>query len=109
MTGRSFSFSTSGNPLVQVLSLIVFGVLLVGAVIMGAVVLAAVLGLAVVAAVVFWIRFWWLSRKLRRPGGPLDPNMSTGSDAGAGGRLIEAEYEIIERRDTKRAADRGSE
>ena len=57
MNGRSFSFGNSGNPLAQVLSLLVFAVVLVGAVIMGAFVLMAVLGLTVIA---FFMIIWTL-------------------------------------------------
>ena len=79
MTGRSFSFSfgTSSNPLVQILSLLVFAVLLVAALIMGAFVIAVLLGFAVIAALVFAVRVWWLKRKYgARPpfdGGPAPP------------------------------------
>ena len=94
MNGRQFSFGTSGNPLLQALSLLVFGVLLVGAVIMGAVVFAALLGLAVIAALVFSIRVWWLRRKLRGRSpfddGPQPPGPAKGA------RLIEGEYEVID-------------
>ena len=94
MNGRQFSFGTSGNPLLQALSLLVFGVLLVGAVIMGAVVFAALLGLAVVAALALSVRGWWLRRTLRGrgpfDGGPEPPGQAKGA------RLIEGEYEIID-------------
>jgi hypothetical protein len=92
MNGRSFSFGTSGNPLVQAVWLLVFVVVLVGVVIMGAVVLMAIVGLAVIAFLVFKVRAWWLGRR----GGP------SGGGPGPGGpardtRYIEAEYEVIER------------
>lgn len=95
MNGRQFTFQTSSNPLVQVLSLLVFGVLLVGAVIMGAVVLAAIVGFGIIAATVFYARLWWLRRKLRgraQPDAGPHPQGSTARRA----RLIEAEYEVIE-------------
>jgi uncharacterized iron-regulated membrane protein len=97
MNGRQFTFGASGNPLLQALSFLVFGVLLIGAVIMGAVVLAVLLGVAVIAALVFSIRLWWLRRKLggRGPfnGGPQQPGHDPGPAKGA--RLIEGEYEVI--------------
>lgn len=96
MNGRQFTFQTSSNPLVQVLSLLVFAVLLVGAVIMGAVVLAALIGFGIIAAAVFYARLWWLRRKLR---GRAPPGAGAQSEQGSSARrarLIEAEYEVIE-------------
>jgi hypothetical protein len=94
MNGRQFSFGTSGNPLLQVLSLLVFGVLLVGAVIMGAVVLTVLLGFTVIVGLVFSVRLWWVRRKLRGrgpfDGGPQPPGAA--NDA----HLIEGEYEVID-------------
>ncbi len=95
MNGRQFTFQTSSNPLVQVLSVLVFGVLLVGALIMGVVVLAALVGFGIIAAAVFYARLWWLKRKLRGrvpPGAGTQPPGSTARSA----RLIEAEYEVID-------------
>ena len=92
MNGRPFSFGSSGNPLVQILSLLVFGVVIVGAVIMGAFVLLAFLGVAAIGFIVFAIRGWWLRRKLRgrgpEDGGPGRP--------AKGGRYIEGEYKVID-------------
>ncbi len=92
MNGRQFSFGAAGNPLVQVLSLLVFGVILVGAVIMGAVVLAALVGLAIIAFLVLKVRLWWLRR--RAPRGP-GPNGGPGGPA-KGVRYIEGEYEVVD-------------
>jgi uncharacterized iron-regulated membrane protein len=95
MNGRQFTFQTSSNPLVQALSLLVFGVLLVGAVIMGAVVLAAIVGFGIIAAAVFYARLWWLKRKLRGRAPPGAGTQQQGSTVRRA-RLIEAEYEVIE-------------
>ncbi len=96
----------SGNPIAQVLSLLVAGVALIGAVLMGAVVLVVVLALAVVAAIYFWIRIRWQLRSARRAS-------ASGADArreasardkqrNAGqGRIIEAESTVIEERDLR--------
>jgi hypothetical protein len=91
MNGRPFSNGASGNPLVQILSLVVFGVVIVGAVIMGAFVLLAFLGFAAIAVLVFAIRGWWLKRKLRGGG-------STGGEPGPtkGVRYIEGEYKVLD-------------
>ena len=90
MNSRSFSFGNPSNPLVQVLSLLVFGVVLVGALIMGAFVLAALVGLAVIAFVVLKVRAWWLRGRSggANGGGPGRP--------AKGIRYIEGEYEVLD-------------
>jgi hypothetical protein len=92
MNGRYFSFGKPSHPLVQVLSLLVFGVVLVGAVIMGAVVLAALVGLGIIAFAVFKLRAWWLRRSQPRGPGP------NGGSGGPGKRVryIEGEYEVLD-------------
>jgi len=93
MNTRSFSFGRPGNPLVQVLSLLVFAVVLVGAFIMGAFVLAAFVGLAVIAFVVLKLRAWWL----RGRSGGRGPTDGSGPGGPAKGlRYIEGEYEVID-------------
>ena len=94
MNGRYLPFGSSGNPLAQIVSMLVLGVVLVGAVIMGAFVLMAVVGLAAIAFVAFSIRVWWLRRKLGRREGP-----NGGGGAGrreTSIRYIEGEYEVID-------------
>jgi hypothetical protein len=90
MNSRSFSFGRPGNPLVQVLSLLAFGVVLVGAFIMGAVVLAAIVGLAVIAFIVLKLRAWWLRGRSSGPSGGPGPGPAKGI------RYIEGEYEVID-------------
>jgi hypothetical protein len=101
MNGRPTSFGTSGNPLLQALSLVVFALLVIGAVVMGAVILALVLGLAVIGAIAFYARLWWLRRKVSSSA------PERGGEPGRG-RLIDAEYTVVEQRDPDRAAERGS-
>jgi uncharacterized iron-regulated membrane protein len=105
MNGRVFSFGSSGNPLAQILSLIVFAVLLVGALIMGTFVIALLLGLAVIASAVLAVRVWWLKRKFggRPPfeGGAEPPGAAPGT------RLIEGEYEVLRKGDTDANAEDG--
>lgn len=95
MSNRLYALGTSGNPIVQILSLLAFGVVLIGAVLMGAVIVSLVFGLAVVAAIVFSIRLWWLRRKLAR-------NRRGEVDTEAGRHLIEAEYTVVTERSTRR-------
>ena len=106
MNGRLFSFGSSGNPLAQILSLLVLGVVIVGAVIMGAFVLVALLGLAIVGFAVLSVRGWWLRRKLRVQGrGPDDGGPGRPAK---GIRYIEGEYEVVDA-DADAARRRSSE
>lgn len=99
MSNRFYALGTSANPIVQVLSLLAFGVLLIGAVVMGAVILSAVFGLAVIAAAVFSIRLWWLKRKLGRGNARETPQ-------GPEGRLIRTEYTVVGERSAARSRRR---
>jgi len=99
MNGRVFSFGKSGNPLAQILSVLVFGVMLVAALIMGAVVIAVLIGLAVILAVVLVVRTWWLRRKFRSHS-PLESGYEP-SDTHK--RLIEGEYKVVKRPDAEDA------
>jgi membrane protein implicated in regulation of membrane protease activity len=88
MNGRVFTFGASRNPIVQVFSLILAGLVLIVAAFMGAVILAAVFGLAMIAAIVLVVRVWWLRRKLRRAPPP-------------GGAVIETEYRVVHERNVR--------
>src|SRR5687768_8487582 len=92
MNGRPFSFG-SGNPLVQALSLLAFGVVVVTAVMLGAFVLLAALGVALIAFIAFSVRVWWLHRKMRGRG-PIDRPPGPGPPKGI--RYIEGEYEVVD-------------
>ena len=96
MSGRSFSFGNSGNPLAQALSVLVLLVVLVGAVIMGAFVLMALLGLGVLGFLGYKLRGWWLRwRAAGRGRGPDGRGPGPGRPA-KGIRYIEGEYEVID-------------
>lgn len=101
MNGRSFTFGTSGNPIVQVLSLLVLGLVLIGAIVMGTVILAAVIGLAMVAAMIFAVRVWWLRWKLRHGRGTGVVGDGSGGEDREG-RVIEVEYKVLSERDLER-------
>lgn len=98
MNARPKLFGMSGGPLAQALSVVVFGVLLVAAVVMGAVLLAAILGVAVLAWIAFSVRLWWLRRKL---GGGATAQSAPEAPPQSG-RLIEAEYTVLDERDPRR-------
>jgi uncharacterized iron-regulated membrane protein len=103
MKGRVFSFGSSGNPLVQILSLLVFGALLALALIMGAVVIAVLIGLAVIAGIVLSVRAWWFRRKFGG-GPPFDGGSEPPRPADT--RLIEGEYEVVDESDAEAARRR---
>jgi len=92
MNGRQFTFGAPGNPLAQILSVLVFGVLAVGAVIIGSFVVLAFLGLAAIGFVALWVRAWWLKRKLRGRG----PHDDGPGRPAKGMRYIEGEYEVVD-------------
>jgi len=105
MNGRLFSFGKPGNPLAQILSLLVFAGLLALALIMGAFIIAVLIGVTVVFGTVFAIRAWWFRRKLR--GGPSSdgggyPYEST-QPKPAPKRLIEGEYVVVNEPDAEDA------
>lgn len=103
MSNRLYALGASGNPVVQVLSLLIFGVVLIGAVLMGAVIMAFVFGLAVIAAIVFSVRLWWLRRKFARRQAEHGRPQGRSRDP----RLIEAEYTVLTERARSRRRDRG--
>jgi hypothetical protein len=98
MTDRQYTFGVSGNPIVQILGLIGFGVILIGAILMGTVILAAIIGLVMIGAIAFALRIWWLRWKLRRA-----------AARGEGGRegeardtrVIEVEYRVLDERELR--------
>ncbi len=118
MTGRIYNWRTSTNPVVQVLSVLAMGVVLIGAVLLGAVILAIALGLAIIAAIVFYLRIWWLRRKFARAvqgqhgaGGSRDPSaQGSGARRRSGGRstetrTIDVEYTVVDERDPQDPRD----
>lgn len=107
MNGRQFTFGASGNPLVQVVSLLVFGVFAVAAVIMGAFVLLAFLGVAIIGFVVLSVRGWWLRRKLRGRAAPFAAERPPPGGVERGARLIEAEYVVVKKGDAADPPERG--
>jgi hypothetical protein len=92
MQGRQLGFNASGNPLIQIVSLLALGIVIVGAVIMGAFVLLAFLGVAAVGFIVLAVRGWWLRRKLRGGG----PRGDGPGRPAKGVRYIEGEYEVLD-------------
>ena len=92
MNARSSPFTTSQNPFVQGLSLLLGAVLLVGAIIVGAFLLAIAIGVGLVFALVIMARVWWIRRKLER-----SRDAATSTDAGrADGRVIDVEYTVVD-------------
>jgi hypothetical protein len=96
VTQRLYIGRWSSNPIVQVLSVLLFGIGLIVAVLMGAVILAFVVGFVIVAGIVLWIRVMWITRKMRRQG------RRPPSD----GRVIEVEYTVVDEHDRRDSARR---
>ena len=105
MNGRVSSFGKPGNPLAQILSLLVFAALLAVALIAGAFIIAVLIGIAAVFGTVFAIRAWWFRRKLRGAppadggGYPYEPP----APKPAPKRLIEGEYVVVNEPDAEDA------
>ncbi len=106
MNARSVRALLSGNPVAQVLSLLVAGLALIVSVIMGAVVLAFVLAVGVVVAIYFWIRIRWQLRGVRRAAASAadarrEASTQDNRRKAGQGRIIEAESTVIEERDLR--------
>lgn len=95
MSGRINLQRMPRNPIAQALSLLAFGVVLIIAILMGAIVLAFVIAFAAVAAVVFWLRMWWLTRKMRRR----QSRAGASQRGDSGSEYIEVEYRVVDERD----------
>ena len=97
MAPRNYTFNPPSNPFLQVLYFLVGGVVLIGAVLMGAVILSFALGLALIAGIVFYIRVWWLKRKLARKDAGGGTNRPDSGDA----QVLEVEYTVVEEHDDR--------
>lgn len=82
--------SSSGNPILQIVGLIVGVVVTVGAILVGAVVLSFAIGFAVLAGLVLFVRVWWLRRRMARATGPAARRPS--------GEIAGVEYTIVKER-----------
>jgi membrane protein implicated in regulation of membrane protease activity len=107
MNGRQFLLGASGNPLAQILGLVLFAIFAIGAVVMGAFLLLGIVGLAFIGFAVLAVRGWWLQRKMRRRFGAEQPGQGP-QGYSEGRRLIEAEYEVIETERDDRRDERGN-
>ena len=94
MNARLSTLSSSQNPLIQGLSLLIGALLLVGAVVIGAFLLAIAIGVGLVFALVIMSRVWWFKRKLKRSG--LADEVTSTPPASAG-QVIEAEYTVVDK------------
>ena len=94
MNGRMFTVGTPTNPFLQALHLLLGGLVVIGAVLMGAVILAIALGFIFIFGAVFWIRLWWLRRKMLRAG--LQSGSGSEPLRPGSGRVIEVEYTVVD-------------
>ncbi len=92
------------SPLTRLLAGVVGALALVGAFFFGLFVLAIVVTLGVIGWAAFWLRMWWLRRKLARAG--FDPAAPTGAGPAGDrnrptrdGSVIDAEYEVVSRKE----------
>jgi hypothetical protein len=90
------------NPLSRLLAGVLGVLVLVGAFFFGLFVLALVAGVGLIAWLAFSLRVWWLRKKMGgiRPG----PAAGGGQDqtegrGDANGKIIDAEYTVVSRRD----------
>jgi O-antigen/teichoic acid export membrane protein len=86
------------NPIARLLAAIGAVMLAAVAIFVGAMVFLAFLGLAVIAVIVFYIRLWWIRRRIRQAQRDAERSGGSGRQQGAG-RVIEGEYSEIRSRD----------
>jgi predicted lipid-binding transport protein (Tim44 family) len=89
------------NPVSRVLGGLLGLLVLVGAFFFGLIVLAAALALGLLAWLALTLRMWWLRRRWHSADGPGEA-AGPGRTGAAGRRerdVIEADYEVISRRD----------
>ncbi len=83
-----------GNPLANVLVVIVGTLVMVASLVLGVVAFIALGGLVLVLAAVIGIRLWWLKRKMRKQYGAA-VNERSGKSAHI--EIIEGEYKVVSR------------
>ena len=88
------------NPVARVLAGLLAVAALVGAVFFGLIIFAAALGLGLLAWLILSVRMWWLRRRMTRGApGAADAVRDPRARRAEAGEVIEAEYEVISRRE----------
>lgn len=85
----------NANPLTRLLAAVGFLVLLFLSFLLGAVALVVILGLAMILGTITMIRFWWITRQIRRTAGGVNPGNAPSSTQSARRRevyIIEGEF-----------------
>jgi membrane protein implicated in regulation of membrane protease activity len=94
---RNIRFGTipAGNPLANVLMLIVGALAVCAALVLGFFAFVVLSGIVLVLAAIVGIRLWWFSRKLKR-----EARTVSGEQDGQApsGRVIEGEYTVVSTR-----------
>jgi len=83
-----------GNPLANVLVVIVGTLIMAASLVLGVVAFIALAGLVLVLAAVIGIRVWWLKRKMRKQYGAA---VNEGSGKSAHIEIIEGEFRVVSR------------
>lgn len=91
------------NPLARLLAAIIGALVLVGAFFFGVFILAGALVLGLLAWLAIRIRIWWFRRKLGASAavspGKDGPGAGSGAPSANGDDVIEAEYEVVSRKE----------
>jgi uncharacterized iron-regulated membrane protein len=89
------------SPLSRILASLLAALALVGAFFFGLVVIALAAGLGALAWLFLALRMWWLRRRLDRGNPPAGRNgaKQPGAAHAPGGNVIEADYEVVSRRE----------
>lgn len=86
------SGSFVGNPVANVLMLILAAVAVTAALIVGFFAFIVLAGIVIILSAIFGIRVWWMSRKLQKQAGSQSPRRE--DTAG----VIEGEYHVVSSR-----------
>ena len=82
----------SGNPLVQLFTVVASVLLAIGAILLGAVMLSLLLGVVAVIGFCFYLRLWWLRKRWTKK-----TYHSSSREEG----FVEGEYQVLQERSSQ--------